>query len=308
MKIATNIFDSPPTTGPGNFARRLEAELTARGVLLLPTHDHRAPTADIYFCSAFFDPHRLSYAKHRKSPTILRVDGLGAAQDFERVKWSYQNADVVIFQSEYSKNLFEQTHNYKHPNVYVIHNGIDLRNMGTGWANASSSKFVTICNTYNDVRWKHHKLAILNNLDAILSYNPRFQWVIAGKTEQIRSEVKRPAVTFVDYPADLDAVRTDAYACIHLVHQDSCPNSLIESMAYGLPSIVWKDSAGPELVGYFEAGVTIEDYKPETIVSAITTLSKNWIGMSDAAYRRVKNDMEIGICAERYLQCFQKSL
>ncbi|MCI0558119.1 MAG: hypothetical protein MN733_06460, partial [Nitrososphaera sp.] len=254
MKIATNIFDSPETTGPGNFARRLASRLTARGVALLPEHAHGAPTADIYFCSAFFDPHRLTYAKHRKSPAILRVDGRGAGADRDRVAFSHREADFCIYQSEFSKNLLQAELGIP-KNWCVIHNGIECAK-GVSLI-PHNAKFVSICNTWNETRWSNFRDAVARHLSAIVAMYPGFKWVIVGKTDLVKAELKHPSVGFVNYPADLDKIRKDAIACIHLVQHDSCPNSLIESLSYGLPAIVWKDSAGPELIGQDKAGVVL---------------------------------------------------
>lgn len=303
MKIATNIFDSPSNTGPGNFARRLAQKLETCGVRFIDAS--LVNEANIYYCSAMFNRTIMHAAKHNHIPCIVRIDGLGVGDDYEKVKEAYVKADHVIFQSEYSKDLFERTHNYVRPNVSVIHNGVEMPQT-SAWGTATSNKFITICNTYNAVRWNNHRDAIFNNLDKILEYNPQFKWVIVGKVEGLRFAHTHPAIEFVDYPANLDEIRSNAYAVIHLVQDDSCPNSLIESMAYGIPAITWKESAGPELIGYGRAGVIIDDFDANKLIDAMKNLDKNWIAMSNASYKIVHSNLSIDVCAERYLQCFQK--
>lgn len=303
MKIATNIFDSPENTGPGNFARRLASQLSARGVQFVDSS--LVNESNIYYCSAFFNRTIMHAAKHNHVPCVIRIDGLGAGPDYGRVKEAYINADIVIFQSEFSKRLFESTHNFVHPNVFVIHNGIELpQNINLIPHNA---KFLSVCNTWNETRWCNFREAVAKHLPAIVSKYPGFKWVIAGKADLPRSEINNPAVEFVNYPADLDKLRRDAIGCIHLVQHDSCPNSLIESMSYGLPSIVWKDSAGPELIGYDKAGIVLNDFSEESIIKAIDLLSRKWTEFNRNALELVEKQWNIVATAQKYLEVFQKS-
>ena len=72
-------------------------------------------------------PNKLQQAAPKKNPMILRLDGIyfNSEQDFKRqnlpIKSAYENADTVIFQSNFNKKLTEAWFG-THPNSHVIHN------------------------------------------------------------------------------------------------------------------------------------------------------------------------------------------
>jgi 2'-5' RNA ligase len=71
----------------------------------------------------------LSYTAktQKKKPMVLRLDGIyfNSEQDFRSqnapIKFSYDNADAVVFQSEFNKKLTEAWFGV-HKNSFVVHN------------------------------------------------------------------------------------------------------------------------------------------------------------------------------------------
>jgi glycosyltransferase involved in cell wall biosynthesis len=258
--IATNILNSPETSGPGKFGRRLANELLRHGIAF--ENIHTADRADLVFISALLPQNIYHLVKSRGRPTniVMRIDGVGEMApgaynaDFEDVKWSHEHADYVIYQSYWSRQYVEGHTNCK-TEGRIIYNGIN--NLGTDLTrDITSNEFISICNTWNYVRNENYIPAIVDNFPQIVNAYPSFVWRVVGKyaeiekiiRERIPADMVEKSIRFSNFPADLHEIRSNAFACIHLVPRDSCPNSLIESMSYGLPSIVWHESAGPELI------------------------------------------------------------
>ena len=121
MKIFTHNFNPKSNSGPNKFTRTLFSNLiNEKGVKLVGNqHD-----ADVEFCL-------IEQQAHKVKPMILRLDGIwfNSEQDYDRqnapIKFAYNNADAVIFQSNFNKTLTEKWFGF-HNNSHVIHNSPDL--------------------------------------------------------------------------------------------------------------------------------------------------------------------------------------
>ena len=296
---------SPENTGPGSFARRLASELTARGFVFLP--EDAIPKADLYYCSAFFSNAPLNACKHRLTPAVLRVDGLGAAQDFDRVRNSYKAADVVIFQSEYSSKLFKSTHQFEPVHSFVIHNGVEIKPYERLY-NRYANEFVSICNTWNKHRYQNFLDVIYKNLPAIKRAIPNFCWTIVGKYQEFKDvmiDVDNMPIKFIQFRPDINYLRQIAKGCIHIVPTDSCPNSVIESLEQGVPCIVWHDSGGPELIG--KGGIVLNSDDPYEVIDAIRQISSKHEEYSLAARQQAETCLDIKLVANKYEEVFKNA-
>ena len=306
MIVASNIFNSPPNTGPGNFGRRLAQALLNYGVQLLP--DYMCGTsAEVYLGNAFFDRPTLGL------PKVLRVDGLGAGHDFQRVADAHRRADIVVYQSEYSARKLQNTHQYEPTNAYVIHNGVEIPTKYKRVYNGEAN-FISICNTWNKARYEKFFDIVYKSMYAILKTMPTFHWTIVGKYKEFKAVMdsysfkpdKLP-ITFVDFTPTLGEMRAWAKGCIHIVPTDSCPNSVIESMAVGLPCIVIEDSAGPELIGNGGIVISGEGHiinKTNEIVEAINTIARNEDYYSKQARAFAEEKLDINKVAKMYAEVF----
>ena len=312
IKVATNLLDSPAHTGPGRFGRLVATHLAPLGVDLLPTH--ALPNgADAYLGTAIINQNIINYAKQNSVPLILRLDGVGELYpygtyngDFPNVTHSHCNADYVIYQSEFARD-YVQTQTRFTPSKYrVILNGIDVPPLNHSVG--EPMHFISICNVWTQFRYTIFEQVVVNNLDRILEEFPDFKWTVIGKTEEFRNRIGPNAdrIRWVGFTPDLAAERANAFGVIHLVGKDSCPNSLIESMSCGLPSIVWHQSGGPEIAG--DAGVTILDYKPKSIIEAIRTIRDNHINMMFRAHQRILNECNILDTAVKYKQVIEEAI
>jgi glycosyltransferase involved in cell wall biosynthesis len=295
MRVATNIFNSPENTGPGNFARRLAPALVPFGIELVPSQ----LGCDLFFANAFIDQRPMDTKK-----TILRVDGLGAGSDFKKVEIAHKCANVVIYQSEYSKGLLHKTHNFTPEKSYVIHNGVPipkLERLNKSYEN----EFVSICNTWNEHRYKNFVEVVYKMMPELKHCVPNFSWTIVGKHELFKEampDADKLPIKFIGFRPDISICRQIAKGAIHIVPTDSCPNSVIESLSHGVPCIVWHDSAGPELIG--QAGVVLYGKDPHEIVKAVQELGNNGEKYSALARQRAEECLDIKVAAAKYAEVF----
>ena len=120
MKICLENVNLTSLSGPNSFARKLIKYLSYMG------HDIvNIDQADARLC--FIE----TFRKKNNIPLFQRLDGIyfNTTQNFkqqnENIKRTYENADGVIFQSEFNKKLTFEFFG-EHPNTTVIHNAADV--------------------------------------------------------------------------------------------------------------------------------------------------------------------------------------
>jgi glycosyltransferase involved in cell wall biosynthesis len=307
MKVATNIFNSPANTGPGNFGRRLAVALSSLGIEMLPSAMIANP--DVFLGSAFLDGYR-----GNAKATILRLDGPGHPQEQQRVKEAHMSAGTIIYQSEYSRKTLQAQHNYIPTQSYIINNGIILPDNDIGHKNLLDINAISICHNWNAVRYEYFYRAIFDNLSDITFHFPTFRWTIVGNYQEFKdamsfSSIVHPDIVdkhirFIQFTPDLDALRKEAMLCIHTRGGDPCPNSMIESLSYGLPCITWHDSAGPELINYDQAGIVLNAVHSKEIVDAIRKIRDNYTYYAQNARRLTEEKFDINVVAKQYAEVF----
>ncbi len=305
MRVATNIFNNPENTGPGNFGRRLAVALESLGVQLVPVF--MGQDAPVFLGSAFLD----GALAHQKK--VLRVDGLGAGGDIPRVETAHKHADVVVYQSTYSRNVLQQKHQFTPNESTVICNGVPLPSV---WVRnhivkGEGFRLISIVHNWNKYRYPVFMDVMVKNADKIRRRYPQVEWQVIGKSAEFREAIgdNIPSfMKFIEFTPDLDVWRNSAHACLHLVDGDSCPNSVVESLAHGLPCIVWHASAGPQLIDYGEAGAIVSGTNPESILAAIGHVMGYHQRMSAYARDIAERKWNISVIAQQYKEVFENVL
>jgi glycosyltransferase involved in cell wall biosynthesis len=239
MKVFTHNFDPNSRSGPNKFTRQLFTRLMSERDFKITSQED----ADVEFCL-------IQQATHKKKPMVLRLDGIyfNTDQDFETqnkpIKFAYDNADAVVFQSEFNKKLTEKWFG-PHKSGHVIHNafledvGVDktfraLHGSTEIWSCASS--------------WRPHK-RLLDNVRYYLEHAPQYSvFVIAGSgfenedrkkindlISELRCDMTHKKIVFY---GDLQYNKLkELYAAsstfVHLAYLDHCPNVVVDAAAHG---------------------------------------------------------------------------
>jgi glycosyltransferase involved in cell wall biosynthesis len=299
IRVTSNLLTNPENTGPGNFGRRLAVALKPLGVDLFPENHPRE--ADLYLGSAYLSPGADRIFKGR---CILRIDGLIPDAN------AFRNSSIHIYQSEYSRDILQQPHNYTHPWSYVIYNGVETQS-AFKYEPSEDINLVSIIHNWNEFRYKVFMDAIIDNADAIQAAFPNLKWHIVGKSTDFFNAIQRKRnvplfAKYVGFSSDLDEIRESSCALLHLVQKDACPNSVVESMMRGLPVIGWADSAGPELIK--NGGVIIENTDAKHIIEQIQDVIQNRQEYSFNARKIALEQYDINTIAQKYKKVFEDAM
>lgn len=241
MRLHFSNVNFSSNTGPNSFGSRLADALTRRDYKIVSEKDDY----DIFLC--FIEP---ASVPKDNSKLIHRLDGIWFKPDqYEthnlRIKWAYDNAHHVIWQSEFDKIMTEKWWGQKTGSV--VHNGItmqpvkisdDLKNL----KRQSNRIFSCSANWHRQKRLKEniqlfHKLANNNDRLIVLGSNPDY---------------------FVDDPRIIYAGPQPHHICLqiysisdwflHLAWLDHCPNVVVEALSQGCPVICTESGGTKEIV------------------------------------------------------------
>lgn len=252
MKIFTHNFNPQSNSGPNKFTRTLFQKLIKDEKVSLSNQEE----ADIEFCV-------IQQQVYKVKPMVLRLDGIyfNSEQDFNQqnapIKFAYDNADVVIFQSNFNKKLTESWFG-PHRNGHVIHNAAD-----SNFINLPDLKQGVIPKFANEIfwpwdnnvevwscaaSWRPHK-RLLQNILYFLDHAPdNAVFAIAGglgadEAKQYMNMSPRIYVLGELVYPQLISLYHRSTTFVHLAYLDSCPNVVIDAQSAGC-KIICSSSGG----------------------------------------------------------------
>lgn len=249
--------------GPNSFAKKLVHEFEVLGV------DYGPRDGDVSLC--FIESHRKDL---KSKPLVQRLDGIyfNLEQPYERqnanIKRTYDAADGVIFQSEFSKKLVT-TWFGDHDNSHVIHNGanLDLINkVSVGWEASILDKCQDIwCCAAS---WRPHK-RLKENIRYFQEHSsPTDILFIAGdlQGQKIPKDDKIKYLGVLNQESLIKLYKT-CTKFIHLAWLDNCPNVVVDARACGCEIICSNSGGTPEIAGPSATVVDMKpwDYKPSKL-------------------------------------------
>lgn len=281
--------------GPSNFLKKLNNTLFQNKICKTS-----------YFVNPFTDCNIYSNKIRNpwQRPYVYRVDGIGhdtsRTDDYltiinNQIIDGINKAIGVVYQSEFSKKLTETNLNIKPIRNTVILNGTNLEKFNSKGDNHRSKLgipsnalvFIT------SAKWRPRKrLKDMINvfIDFQEKYNEEVYFIVVGDSEikiEHKNIIRVPEINNEELPTYL---RT---ANIYLFFSwlDSCPNSVVEAIACGLPIICINTGGTPEIIKATNGGIVVDadlDYnykavnlqdppKPdyEKIIDAITLMVKD---------------------------------
>jgi len=239
MKVFTHNFNPQTNSGPNKFTRQLFRKLISeKGFEITSQED-----CEVEFCL-------IQQTAHKKKPMVLRLDGIyfNSEQDFRSqnapIKFSYDNADAVIFQSEFNKKLTEKWFGV-HKNSFVVHNAfLEPVSLDKTFKELHRGLEIWSCAS----NWRPHK-RLIENVRYYLENAPQDSvFIIAGTgfTEEDRNKIKD---LFSSQKYDVTSKKIvfygelqynklkELYAAsstfVHLAYLDHCPNVVVDAAAHG---------------------------------------------------------------------------
>lgn len=181
-------------------------------------------------------------------PTVLRVDGVyyDAGIDYahanKSISDSHKIADAVIYQSYTSLFMGMGYLEYCKPEciVRVVYNGIDPG----GWNNPKKHKKIRV---YCAGKWRRPKRLeeIVEIFHMFKNIHPESELHVLGSFKKGGVEIPGKDIIYhgmVDHER-MRSLYTKGDVFIHLCKRDSCPSSVVEAMASGVP-VIATDSCG----------------------------------------------------------------
>lgn len=265
------------TGGVASFRLKFEAGLAARGIEAI--HNPDEPADALLLLAGTRNLRPLRRAKRRGSRIVQRLDGINWVQ---RVRWTgvrytvraeYGNwmlsfirrnfADRVVYQSQFIRKWWEDWYGVARVPASVILNGVDLRMYSPEGAHERPADRVRILLLEGNLKGGldsglFHAVALAEKL----SEKQNVEIVVAGGVDgSTQKRVVRASKAPIGFLGTLPRERIPFLArSSHFLYSAEvnppCPNSVIESLACGLPVAGFDSGSLRELVSD-DAGIIV---------------------------------------------------
>ncbi|RJQ44288.1 MAG: glycosyltransferase [Anaerolineaceae bacterium] len=260
------------TGGPSSFQMKLTTCLQEQGIEVHFDPSRKDVTA-ILVVGGSSHLAQLAGAKKRGIRIVQRLDGMNwlhkktrtGVSHFLRAEWNNfilsvirrRYADSIVYQSDFTRNWWNQVYGLAPVGDTVIHNGVDLSMFsptGTGITPADLIRIMVVEGSF----YGGHERDLLNAVGfahgmAELA-GKRVELVIASRAPQSM------LAALPSYPnlsirwlgivplADIPELDRSAHIFFPAEINAACPNTVIEAMACGLPIVSFATGSLPELV------------------------------------------------------------
>tara|TARA_R110001592_G_C13180579_1_gene750859 strand:- start:4997 stop:5965 length:969 start_codon:yes stop_codon:yes gene_type:complete len=253
MKIFTHNFNPRSNSGPNKFTRTLFQNLIKGKKVSLSNQKE----ADVEFCV-------IQQQAPKVKPMVLRLDGIyfNSKQDFinqnRPIKESYENANSVIYQSNFNKKLTESWFGV-HNNSHIIHNAADPSLINNQMFLDNYNKINWPWDKDKEVwscaaSWRPHKRLLQNVLYFLDHATDDAVFAIAGSLGLDEAKEYMSMSNRIYYLGELNYEtliclyhRTSTF--VHLAYLDHCPNVVVDAQEAGC-KIICSSSGGTHEVVY----------------------------------------------------------
>lgn len=258
----------------------------------------------------------IKFGRKHSKPKVLRLDGcyyrneqLGSNGP---IRSAIQEADEVIFQSNFSRAMCKQILKIIPRRDTVIYNGIDFN-----WiASIDADKRIEPGSFCASANWRENKRPA-SMIEGFLEHDLDRKLYIIGGYNSIPGKFrkdKRIVCLGSKTTEESIAIMKSCQYQMHLCHIDSCPNSVVEGLACGLNVLCTNLGGTPELVK--RDGVILDvdrwnfvpqpferldSLNPKTVASGIEQLLK-------IKRRSNRPDLKMKNCSNQYVKVLQRNV
>lgn len=235
-------------------------------------------------------------------------------------------SEGVIFQSQFSKMLFEKILGYVPPVQAVIHNGTNLKKFKKGKGSGIRKKLNIPENAFvfvTSAKWRIHK-RLEAMIESFTDFKNRHKTIdsyllVIGEHEDLHIE----NVLFLQRVDNKLLPTYYSISDVYLFYSwlDNCPNSVIEAICCGLPVICTNQGGTHELVEMSNGGIVvdadapflfkeIELYNPpQPNMTKIAEAMDDMFANYDYYANRInRNVFDIDIVSKKYLDFIKSNL
>ncbi len=263
MKVFTHNFNPESNSGPNKFTRTLFKSLVEKDNVTFSNQEE----ADVEFCL-------IQQQLPKVKPMLLRLDGIwfNSEQEYNKqnaiIHYSYNNADAVVFQSQFNKKLVEAWFGI-HKNSHVINNASDSRLINSANKRFWDKRFGKNTEVWSCASsWRPHK-RLNENIRYFLEFAPKDAiFAIAGAIGMddakaiIPNDKRIILMGELDYMSLLSLYRRSS-TFVHLAYLDHCPNVVVDAQSSGCQIVCSSTGGTKEVVN--DGILIIEDewdFKP----------------------------------------------
>ena len=310
MKVHFDGVNFGSLSGPNTFASRLARKLFESGHELVL----EGPKADVSL--VFIERSGRPLAQK----VVQRLDGIWFKPEEFAIKNSgiyelYMQADAVVWQSDFDRDMTTRWWNVPKGVGEVIRNGIDTTPL-TELTIPALSKMVQdyeriyVCSS----NW-HPQKRLRANVELFERLNarrPNSCLIIMGKDPDVRTPSRHIFFTGPVGPDVYMQVYAAASWMLHLAWADHCPNVVIEALSQGTPVVCSSVGGTKELIGTYGKVLQDQPYDfeladydnpPVLDLSQIDDLPDR----SELNYSSIA-DINIDNVAQRYVKLFERVL
>ena len=199
-----------------------------------------------------------------KGPKILRVDGIHMHTDKKTyytndlTKKSIKQADGVIWQSQFCKDIVTGVFKIKPKKDFIIFNGAYHNKYYIPYNNIKNN-FVIMSARWKDRPWKRLKDCI--NVAKEVRKKKDILFFIAGKIDK---KIDYDGIKTLGLLSDdvLKVFLYSAKAMLNLSYYDWCPNAVVEALVAGVPVVCNNASGVKEIIDPESCEVVNCDHEP----------------------------------------------
>lgn len=261
------------TGGPSSFQGKLKSSLAEQGVQT--HHNVRQPgTAALLIIGGTGRIADVLYALRKRIRIVQRLDGInwlhrrhptGLRHYLRSERMNLQLAfirrflaDVVVYQSGFTRDWWNTVYGSLQKPSTVIHNGVDLQTFHPLGGGSPPDDFTRLLVVEGSFRGGHER-DLRNAIEAadLISEktNGRVELMVVGNTPQrMRENISfrhRASVRWMGLVShgEIPALDRSAHLLFPAEINAACPNAVVEGLACGLPVVSYATGSLPELVG-----------------------------------------------------------
>ena len=235
---------------------------------------------------------------------------LDKIQTNNAMRHDLKHYDAVIYQSEWSKQMFNRWISKRTENVHVIHNGVNEKIFRPD-RNKKKTNTVLICGV---LRHSYMLESFFGAYDVLNKNKKRYNWLIAGTMDEASKKIfskyaSRPNVKYLG-PFDnrlLPDIYNKADIFFHPRLGDSSPNSCLESLSCGVPIVCGSWGGTSEFIGRGGKIVLTDKWSygkkyQNECAEAIKQVLGNYELHSFKARKRIEKYHKMSDITDRYLE------
>ncbi len=312
MKVCIPEKQTLLNGGPKTFTENLKIEMEKQKI----SYTQRVLFPKILFFSISSSIAQIQRAKSVGGKVIQRLDGIYHPLKYENYKDKNKiieliynkYADIVIFQSEYSKRICFEMFGEKSENEYeIITNGANTNIFfpSNKLSLSKPIKFITT-GSFRDIKMLK---PIIEALKKLYMEGVNLELVVVGNIskniglESLLSEEFVSCMNEVELKCVADLLRlSDIFI---YSYASACPNSVIEAISCGLPVVAFNNGSMSELCN-FNLELLSSDDSNETELAEKAMLCIENYGIFRKKSIEHSKDYPMSKCAAKYISVFEK--